>query len=162
MRYHVLLGGLLALTVLPAAADDRIRLVVPIPVADGADIDPEITDHCGVPAEFTKRLTRELRKVAVPVEAPLDDMHGRVLKVEIVDAVWGGNWFIEHNQTIRVRGVLTRDGAHEAAFNGVMVTRGGGLSSGCYQMNSNFGAMTWYIRRWLRNPVDGARIGMGG
>lgn len=151
-----------AATALPAVADDKIRLQVPIPFVEDHDIDDEIISHCGIQEDFTRRLTRELRKVAVAEQAPITDMAGQVLKVEIVDALWAGNWFIEHDQTIRVRGTLYRDGEHEAAFNGVIMGRGGGLTSGCYQMNSYFGAMTWHIRRWLRNPVDGARIGQGG
>lgn len=143
----------------PAAASDMIRLQVPVPVVEGADIDAEILVHCEVPGNFTAALVRELRKVAVPAQAPLADMHGRVLKVEIVDALWGGNWFIEHTQTLRVRGVLYQDGARLAGFNGVMQGRGGGLTSGCFQMNANFRALTWHIKRWLADPVDGARIG---
>ena len=152
----------LALAAGPGLAQDKIRLEVPIPLAEGHDIDDEIISHCGVPEDFTRRLTRELRRVAVPEQAPITDMSGRVLKVEIVDAVWTGNWFIEHDQTIRVRGTLYQDGEHEAAFNGVISGRGGGFSSACYQMKSYFDAMTWHIRRWLKNPVDGARIGQGG
>ena len=151
-----------AATALPALADDKIRLQVPIPFVEDHDIDDEIISHCGIQEDFTRRLSRELRKVAVAEQAPITDMTGQVLKVEIVDALWAGNWFIEHDQTIRVRGTLYRDGEHQAGFNGVIMGRGGSLSSGCYQMKSYFGAMTWHIRRWLRNPVDGARIGQGG
>ena len=145
-----------------ASAADRIRLQVPVTVVDGADIDAEILDNCDVAGNFNTALIRELRKVAEPAQAPLADMHGRVLKVEIVDAIWGGNWFIEHTQTLRVRGALYQDGTRVSGFNGVMQGRGGGLTSGCFQMNSNFRALTWHIKRWLRNPVDGARIGQGG
>lgn len=153
-----------ALLLLPgiAAATGKIRLEVPVPIVEGAVIDPEILDHCGIQDEFTRRLTRELRKVAVAEPGPITDMAGRVLKVEIVDAIWGGNWFIEHLQTLRVRGVLYEDGVRQAGFTGIMAGKGGGLTSGCFQMNSNFGAMTWHIKRWLRNPVDGATIGQGG
>jgi hypothetical protein len=145
-----------------ANAADKIRLQVPVPVVEGADIDAEILDTCDVAGNFNTALIRELRKVAEPAQAPLADMHGRVLKVEIVDAIWGGNWFIEHTQTLRVRGALYEDGTRVSGFNGVMQGRGGGLTSGCFQMNANFRALTWHIKRWLRNPVDGARIGQGG
>ena len=143
----------------PALARDKVRLPVPVPVVEGADIDPEILDHCAVAENFTQGLVRELRKVAVPEQAPLTDMDGRVLRVEIVDALWGGNWFIEHTQTLRVRGALYQDGERVAGFNGVMQVTGGGMTSGCFQMNSSFRALTWHIKRWLANPVDGARIG---
>lgn len=145
-----------------AYAADRIRLAVPVPVVAGADIDAEILENCDVAGNFNTALIRELRKVAEPAQTPLADMHGRVLEVEIVDAIWGGNWFIEHTQTLRVRGALYQDGTRVSGFNGVMQGRGGGLTSGCFQMNANFRALTWHIKRWLRNPVDGARIGQGG
>lgn len=144
------------------AGDGRIRLQVPVEVVAGADIDPEIIEHCGVVTHFNDALVRELRKVAVPAQAPLADMRGRVLKVEIVDALWGGNWFIEHDQTLRIRGALYEDGRRLAGFNGVMAGRGGGGTSGCFQMNAQFRALTWHVKRWLRKPVDGARIGQGG
>src|SRR5690606_38829935 len=143
----------------PALARDKVRLPVPVPVVEGADIDPEILDHCAVAENFTQGLVRELRKVAVPEQAPLTDMDGRVLRVEIVDALWGGNWLIEHTQTLRVRGALYQDGERVAGFNGVMQVTGGGLTGGWFQMNSSFRALTWHIKRWLANPVDGARIG---
>lgn len=162
MLQRLLLIAALAMLPALAQASAKIRLEVPVPVREGAAIDPEILEHCGIQEEFTRRLTRELRKVAVAEPGPLADMQGRVLKVEIVDAIWGGNWFIEHIQTLRVRGALYEDGTRLAGFNGVMAGRGGGLTSGCFQMNSNFGAMTWHIKRWLRNPVDGATIGQGG
>ena len=162
LHRYLFAAALLLAPVAAAQAAGKIRLEVPVPVVEGAAIDPEILDHCGIQAEFTRRLVRELRKVAVAEDGPIQDMQGRVLKVEIVDAIWGGNWFIEHVQMLRVRGVLYEDGARVAGFNGVMSGRGGGLTSGCFQMNSNFGAMTWYIKRWLRNPVDGANIGRSG
>ncbi len=145
-----------------AVAADKIRLEVPVPLVAGADIDAEILEHCDIAGNFNTALVRELRKVAEPAQAPLADMQGRVLRVEIVDAIWGGNWFIEHTQTLRVRGALYEDGTRVSGFNGVMQGRGGGLTSGCFQMNANFRALTWHIKRWLRNPVDGARIGQGG
>lgn len=145
-----------------AISAEKIRLEVPVPVVAGADIDAEILDNCDIAGNFNAALIRELRKVAEPAQTPLADMHGRVLKVEIVDAIWGGNWFIEHTQTLRVRGALYEDGTRVSGFNGVMQGRGGGMTSGCFQMNANFRALTWHIKRWLRNPVDGARIGQGG
>lgn len=157
---------MIALALLLAApllqAKDMIRLEVPVKVVEGADIDAEIIEHCGVVTHFNDALVNELRKVAVPAPAPLADMQGRVLRVEVVDALWGGNWFIEHDQTLRIRGALYQDGTRVAGFNGVMAGRGGGGTSGCFQMNAKFRALTWHIKRWLRDPVDGARIGQGG
>ena len=162
MHYRLLLTAIVLLASSAALAEDRIRLEVPVSIVEGAVIDPEILEHCGVQAEFSRRLARELRKVAVAEQAPLEDMRGRVLKVEIVDAIWGGNWFIEHVQTLRVRGALYQDGERVSGFTGIMANQGGGMTSGCFQMNAKFGALTWHIKRWLRDPVDGATIGQGG
>ncbi|KLI98088.1 hypothetical protein [Luteimonas sp. FCS-9] len=162
MRYVLLLAALLGAVLLPAQARDRLRLQVPVPVVAGADIDAELLERCDIAGNFTSALVRELRKVAEPAQAPLADMRGQVLRVEIVDALWSGNWFIEHTQTLRVRGALYEDGVRVAGFNGVMQGRGGSMTSGCFQMNASFRALTWHIKRWLRDPVDGARIGQGG
>lgn len=144
-----------------AAASDRIRLQTPVPFAEGHQIDDEIISHCGVQEDFTTKLVRELRRVADAEPAPVTDMSGRVLKVEIVDATWAGNWFIGHDQTIRVHGTLYQDGEHVAAFEGVMSGRSTTMmDSACYSMKNSFHALTWYIRRWLRDPVDGAQIGL--
>lgn len=144
-----------------AAASERIRLETPVPFVEGHEIEDEIVSHCGIQEDFTSALVRELRKVADAEPAPIDDMAGRVLKVEIVDAVWGGNWFIGQDQTIRVRGALYQDGERLAGFEGIMSGRESGLpQSGCYSMKMRFRALTWYIKRWLRDPVDGARIGL--
>ena len=144
-----------------AVASDRLRLETPIPFVEGHDIEDEIISHCGIQEDFTSALVRELRRVANAEQAPITDMGGRVLKVEIVDAVWMGNWFVGQDQTIRVRGTLYQDGEHLAAFDGVMSGRESGLpQSACYSMKMRFRALTWYIKRWLRNPVDGAQIGL--
>lgn len=151
----------LAFTAGSAVASDRIRLETPIPFVEGHEIDDEIVSHCGIQEHFSSRLAHELRRVAVAEPAPITDMAGRVLKVEIVDAVWAGNWFIGQDQTIRVHGTLYQDGEHLAAFEGVVSGRSTTqMYSGCYIMKSNFLAMAWHIRRWLRNPVDGAQIGL--
>lgn len=153
----------LALTVTSGAAlaNDRIRLETPIPFVEGHEIEDEIISHCGIQEDFTSALVRELRRVAEAEPAPITDMAGRVLKVEIMDATWRGNWAIGQDQTIRVRGTLYQDGEHVAAFDGVMSGREAGLpQSACYSMKMRFRALTWYIKRWLRKPVDGARIGL--
>lgn len=151
----------LACIAAPALGNDRIRLETPVPFVEGHDIEDEIISHCGIQEDFTSALVRELRRVANPEPAPIEDMAGRVLKVEIVDAVWGGNWFIGQDQTIRVRGALYQDGERLAGFEGIMSGREAGLpQSGCYSMKTRFRALTWYIKRWLRDPVDGARIGL--
>ena len=152
---------LLILAAGSAWARDMVRVPVPVPLAEGADIDPEILGDCMVQRNFTDALVRELRKVAVPAPSPLTDMKGQVLKVEIVDAMWGGNWAIGHVQGVRVRGALYQDGERQAGFQGVMHIAGGEMTSGCFQINAKFRALTWHIKRWLADPVDGARIGQG-
>jgi len=42
-----------ALFLLPALADDRIRLQAPIPLVEDHDIDDQIISHCGIHAGFS-------------------------------------------------------------------------------------------------------------
>ena len=158
MRHAILLPLLLLFAAGIASAEEQIRIQDPIPLVDGRRIDPEIIQSCDIQRSFTDSLVREMRGRIVAVPGPLDTSKGRALKIEIDDADWSGNWFIGHVQLIQTRGTLYEDGKEVASFTGVRNIRGD-LTTGCYNMKVGFRAHAWDIKRWLKKPVDGARIG---
>ena len=157
-RIALLLAALLAAGPL-AAAETPIRIQNPIPFTDGRRIDPEMIESCDIQQKFTDAVVREMKGRIVAVPAPLSTAQGRALKLEIVDSDWSGNWFIGHLQVIRTRGTLYEDGRKVAGFEGMRQVSGGDLTSGCFNLNATFRAAAYDIRRWLKKPVDGARIG---
>lgn len=158
MQRTILLVSLL-LVALPALAEQPLKIPNPVPLAAGSDVSDEMLQSCDIRQYFGEWLQRELRKSdPQPVSGPLDTSKGRALQVEIVDAMWAGNWFTGHQQWIKVRGTLYEDGRKVASFKGERNGRGD-LTTGCFNLRSLFGAMSYDIRKWLKKPQDGARIG---
>lgn len=142
-----------------ASAEEPLKIPNPVPLVPGSDVSDEMLQSCDIRRYFGEWLQRELSKSnPQPVSGRLDTSKGRVLDVEIVDAMWAGNWFIGHQQWIKVRGTLYEDGKKVASFKGERNGRGD-LTTGCFNLRSLFGAMSHDIRKWLKKPQDGAKIG---
>jgi hypothetical protein len=156
---RVLLLPLLLIVSGTVAAEEPIRIQDPIPFTDGKRIDPEMIESCDIQRKFTDAVVREMKGRIVAAPGPLSTAQGRALKLEIVDSDWSGNWFIGHLQVIKTRGTLYEDGRKVAGFEGMRQVSGGDLTSGCFNLNATFRAAAWDIKRWLKKPVDGARIG---
>ncbi|MFN7782018.1 MAG: hypothetical protein ACK5PG_04705 [Lysobacterales bacterium] len=137
-----------------------------IPYAEDADIQNKVRTECTQLntqlAEFTQEFGRE-NGIEVQLVETLDtSAEGRVLQMEIVDAVSMGNAFIGHQKYSRVRGVLFENGQQIADFRGRRNSMGGafaGYKGSCSVLGRTVKALGKDIAQWLANPQDGAQLG---
>lgn len=143
-----------------AGAKEPLYIAASIPLAEDAGIDPAFVAECPFQTDFAATLQRSLRGFGAElVDGPLDTARkGRVLNVEIQDLSTSGNGFIGRQNYIRLRGTLYQDGRKVAAFFDKAPVPGGEWTSACYSVRSNLRAEAYYIRKWMENPVDGAKL----
>ncbi len=86
---------------------------------------------------------------------------GRVLLVQISDAISSGNAFIGHRKAVVVKGRLIEDGKEIAAFTGTRSSMGGafgGFKGSCSVLGRCLETLAKDIATWMRNPRN-TRIG---
>lgn len=139
-----------------------VTLQKPVPYAADNDIADAIKSECPLGeqlADFVKE------NASVPVEfadAAPTDAPGRVLHLEIADAVSMGNAWLGHQKFVKVEGALYQDGARVAGFKARRNSMGGafaGFKGSCSVLGRTVEALGEDIGGWLSNPVDGAHLG---
>ena len=142
------------------AGDTGVKLQAPVPYAEDNDISNAIKAECGIGqqlAEFVKQYSK------VPVELTSQPgTEGRVLQLEIVDAVSMGNAFMGHQKFTKVRGTLFQDGQKVASFTGRRNSMGGafaGFKGSCSVLGRTVEVLGKDIGGWLAAPEDGASLG---
>ncbi len=156
---------LFAFAAAPAFAE-RVQVQSSIPYAEDAEIANKVREECTQLntqlAEFTQEFGRE-NGIEVQLVETLDtSAPGRVLQMEIVDAVSMGNAFIGHQKYSRVRGVLFENGQQIADFRGRRNSMGGafaGYKGSCSVLGRTVKALGKDIAQWLANPQAGAQLG---
>jgi hypothetical protein len=136
------------------------------PYADGSRIAGKIKQECvklpGQLPAYTQQYARE-HDIAVRLADSIDPQSGgRVLVVEITDAVSRGNAFIGHQKYSEVEGTLWEDGTAVASFRGSRNSMGGfaaGYKGSCSVLGRTVKALGQDIAQWLKNPQDGAELG---
>lgn len=144
------------------AMAQSVKMQSPVPYAEDNDISDAIKKECELP----QRLADYIRtSSSVPVElvaGPVDTGAGRVLQLEIADAVSMGNAWLGHQKYTKVRGTLYQDGAKVAGFKGRRNSMGGafaGYKGSCSVLDRTIEALGEDIGSWLATPVDGANLG---
>lgn len=160
------LCALLLCVIATAAQADPIRMARVTPYADGARIAGKIKDECTrLPtqlADFTKEFGAEFGVEVELVDSVDAASEGRVLQVEITDAVSRGNPFIGHRKYTDIEGTLYENGATVASFRGSRESMGGvfgGYKGSCSVLGRTMKALGKDIAQWLRDPEDGAELG---
>lgn len=157
---------LLAFTAAPAVLAQSVQVARSAPYAEDADIQRKVREECTelntqLP-QFTQEFARE-NGLQVDLVDTLDtSAEGRVLQLEIVEAVSMGNAFIGHQKYSRVRGALFENGEEIADFRGRRNSMGGafaGYKGSCSVLGRTVKALGKDIAQWLANPQDGAQLG---
>lgn len=167
IRMRSKLLAILATTLLaPAAMAEPIKMARDIPYAEDADVQRKVREECvkiqGQLADYTQEFGR-----ATGIDVKLSDSiattdPGRVLHVEITEAISAGNPFIGHRKHTKVRGTLFEDGREVASFRGLRTSMGGafgGYKGSCSVLGRTVKALGKDIALWLANPQDGAELG---
>ena len=143
-----------------ATAATGVQLQSPVPYAEDNDIANAIKAECSIGqqlAQYVKQYSK------VPVELTAEKAsEGRVLQLEIVDAVSMGNAFMGHQKFTKVRGTLFQDGEKVASFKGRRNSMGGafaGFKGSCSVLGRTVEVLGEDIGAWLAAPQDGADLG---
>ena len=149
-----------------AASAQPVHMASKTPYSDDAEISQKVRSECVKLGEQLPAYTREFGAefgVAVELVDAIDTAApGRVLQVEIVDAVSMGNAFIGHQKYARIQGVLYQDGEKIASFKARRNSMGGafaGYKGSCSVLGRTMKALGKDLADWLKNPSDGARLG---
>lgn len=149
----------------PALAD-TVRVASRTPYAEDAEISSKIRTECvqlqtQLPA-FTAQFGKEFGVSVALADGVSPQDGGRVLELEIYEAVSMGNAFIGHQKYSKVRGTLYQDGRKVASFKGMRNSMGGafgGYKGSCSVLGRTVKALGKDIAQWLGNPQDGAQLG---
>jgi len=148
------------------SAADPVTVQSGIPYAADAKVAKNIRNECtklGTQlAEFTKQFGKKF-SVDVQLTEKLDTAaKGRVLLIEITDAVSMGNAFIGHQKFTSSQGTLFEDGKKVASFEARRQSMGGAFAAykgSCSVLGRTVKAMGKDIAQWLKAPTDEATLG---
>jgi hypothetical protein len=163
-RHHLLAAS--ALLFCGALSAQTVTVQQSIPYSDDAEISSKVRSECvelqTQLSDYTREFAKEGGIVVEQAEAIDTAAPGRVLQLEIVEAVSMGNAFIGHQKYSRVAGRLFEDGQPVASFKGRRNSMGGafaGYKGSCSVLGRTVKALGKDIALWLANPEDGARLG---
>src|SRR6478672_1451119 len=110
------------------AMASNLQLQRPVPYSEGNDISDNIKTECQIGDQLADFVKEYAGENVVFHDGPVDASGGRVLQLEIADAVSMGNAFIGHQKYVKVRGALWEDGHKVATFKGRRNSMGGAFA----------------------------------
>lgn len=146
----------------PATA---IKIQTNIPFKKGAAISASIKNECKLQSQLSEFIHAYsvgegigvIRKKRVRKKSK-----GKVLLVNITDAVSSGNAFIGHRKYTSIKGTLYKNGKKQGSFTAARFSGGGawaGFKGSCSVLGRTVKTLGSDVSRWLKNPVDGAHLG---
>jgi len=149
----------------PAMAD-AIKVIKEAPYAADAEIQKKVRNECtklgSQLSEFTQQFAKEFGVDVALVDSIDTAGSGRVLQLEITDAVSMGNAFMGHQKFSSARGALYEDGKKIADFRARRNSMGGafaGYKGSCSVLGRTVKAMGKDIAQWLKDPEDKVELG---
>jgi len=146
--------------------NDLISIQTVIPYSKGSAIKKAIKLDC---TELQAKLSTFIRNYSasngigvVQKKKVSKKDKGKVLVVEITDAVSSGNAFIGHRKAVTVNGTLYNNGKNIGNFRGMRQSGGGfmgGFKGSCSVLGRTVKALGSDIGTWLTQPTEGAMLG---
>ncbi|WP_147652893.1 hypothetical protein [Vulcaniibacterium gelatinicum] len=162
MRFRCLAAVAAAGLFVSTAAAEPLLVPRPVPYAEDNDISDNIKTECRINEQLADFI-REYAGATVELRpGPLDTSRGRVLELEIVDAVSMGNAWLGHQKYTKVQGTLWENGSKVASFRARRNSMGGafaGYKGSCSVLGRTVKAIARDIATWLQAPRDGAVMG---
>lgn len=138
-----------------------ISIQTQIPYSKNNRIARNIKDECGLETSLPNFLVEAADNIKT-VNKLSQKSKGKVLMIEITDAISSGNAFIGHRKSATVTGTLYKNGKKVASFTAGRISGGGmwgGFKGSCSVLNRIMKVVAKDISKWLDSPVDGARLG---
>lgn len=162
--HHMTVAAIAALAIgtSGAAAAQNVTIQKPVPYSEDNDIADNIKTECRIGEQLSDFLKES---AGVPVSfasGALDTSKGRVLQLEVTDAVSMGNAWMGHQKYTKVRGSLYENGKKVASFKARRNSMGGafaGYKGSCSVLGRTVKAIAQDIGGWLKAPRDGANLG---
>lgn len=161
----------LALFVLMASASalsvaEPVTVQASIPYAENSKIAQNIRNECTKLgpqlAQFTQQFGKKTGVEVTLVDSLNTAQSGRVLHIEITEAVSMGNAFMGHHKYSAAHGTLFENGKKVASFEARRQSMGGafaGYKGSCSVLGRTVKAMGKDIATWLKQPNDNALLG---
>ena len=162
--------AVLVAAILPQAALAADKNVVYLgtiaPFSDSSVVSMAIINECNLPArqsEFIEQAALDdgtLR--VVRDDAAVKAGKGRILFVEIVNAISGGSAWVGHRKQVAIKGRLVENGVVIGTFSGIRQSGGGAwgeYKSSCAVLGRCIKTLGNDVVRWLKNPQMNSRIG---
>lgn len=147
------------------ASADEIQMARSIPYAEDAEIAGKITRECTLQtqlADFIKEYATKGGHQIRLVDSVDEAAEGKVLVIEIRDAVSEGNAFLGHRKSTSARGKLLENGVEIASFKVRRNSMGGafaGYKGSCSVLGRTVKIMGQDIAQWLNAPTMDAMLG---
>lgn len=146
-------------------AATAIKIHSVIPYKKGAVVSASIKNECKIQDQLSEFIhayavgegVGVIRKGKVRKKSK-----GKVLLVNITDAVSSGNAFIGHRKYTKIKGTLYNNGKKQGGFTAARTSGGGawaGFKGSCSVLGRTVQALGSDVSLWLKHPVDGAHLG---
>ena len=148
-----------------AFAGDAITLKKPVTFNEDADIAKAVLDECKLEVELPDAIVSSAKDngVAVTVSSEATaNGPGRVLELEIYEAIADGNAFMGHHKSMGVKGKLYEGGQVVGSFKDRRVSMGGafgGFKGNCAVLVRITKAIAEDVGTWLKQPTASAKLG---
>lgn len=157
--------GLTLLLWAPLSWADDIKVARSIPYSEDAEIAGKIRRECQIQtqlADFIKEFGAKSGHSIQLLDAVDETMEGKVLVIEIRNAVSEGNAFLGHHKSTSAAGKLYENGEQVASFKALRNSMGGafaGYKGSCSVLGRTVKVMGEDIAQWLSAPTEGALLG---
>ena len=146
-----------------ALAGETIKLRRSLGYAEGAFVRPEIKTECKLTQQLPEFVQAYARKSGIEIEL-VDALptNGRVLELEISDAVEMGNAWTGRQKGLVIQGRLLENGALVGNFRGRRMTSGGlfgGYKGTCAVLGRCAKTLGRDVADWLKAPAENSNIG---
>ena len=148
-----------------AFAADNVTLKKPVTFNEDADIAKAVRDECKLEDELPDAIAAAAKDDGLTVDISADAATtgpGRVLELEIYEAVSDGNAFMGHHKSMGVKGKLYQGGEVIGSFKDRRISMGGAFG----QFKGNCSVLTRItnelgkdVGTWLKAPTRNAKLG---
>src|SRR5262245_61881963 len=143
---------------LSAHAEDTIGIPKVVPIAANVEISQAVRDEC----QLGEKVSQFLAEFAPNATFSDDPKTGRYLSMEITEVVATGGGAWSGPKWMTVKGTLQENEKPIASFRAKRFSTGGawgGFKGTCSIIGRCTKAIAEDIATWLKNPVDGAKLG---
>lgn len=154
-----------ATTIVSGTSAQTVKVQSFIPYKKEAVIAANIKTECALNSqlsEYIQAYGNEYNVAVIRSPRLEKESQGKVLLLEIVDAVSQGHAFVGHRKFVKIAGTLYDNGKKVASYTATRFSGGGfwgAYKGSCSVLSRTVKTLGKDTALWLSNPVDGAHLG---